>query len=64
MHPAAAAAIVGGCVLVLGFILVAIGISQLRVTKLIPDKTIQQLQHDAAVARQQMRQDYDLQRAA
>lgn len=64
MHPAAAAAIVGGCVLVLGFILVAIGISQLRMTKLIPDKTIQQLQHDAAVARQQMRQDYDLQRAA
>jgi uncharacterized membrane protein YqjE len=64
MHPAAAAAIIGGCALVLGFILVAIGISQLRVKSLIPNKTIQQLQHDAAVARQQMRHNYDLQRAA
>ena len=64
VHPAAAAAIVGGCALVLGFILVAIGMSRLHVKSLIPNKTIQQLQHDAAVARQQIRRDYDLQRAA
>ena len=64
MHSAAAAVMVGGCALVLGFILVAIGIYRLRVTNLIPDKTIQQLQHDAAVAKQQMRHDHDLQRAA
>jgi hypothetical protein len=50
--------------LVLGFILVAIGLSRLRVTSLMPNKTIQQLQQDAAAAKQQMRRDYDLQRAA
>ena len=59
-----ATAIVGGCALVLGFVLAAIGISRLRVKSLIPNKTIQQLQHDAAAAKQQMRNDYDLQRAA
>jgi uncharacterized membrane protein YqjE len=64
MRPAEATAIVGGCALVLGFILVAIGISRLRVKSLIPSKTIQQLQQDAAAAKQQMRRDYDLQRAA
>ena len=64
MQPAAAAAIIGGCALVLGFILVAIGISRLRVKSLIPSKTIQQLQQDATVAKQQIRHDYDLQRAA
>jgi uncharacterized membrane protein YqjE len=64
MLPAAAAGIVGGCALVLGFILVAIGLSRLRMKNLIPNKTIQQLQHDSAVAKQQMRHDNDLQRAA
>jgi uncharacterized membrane protein YqjE len=64
MRAAEATAIVGVCALVLGFILVAIGISRLRVQSLIPNKTIQQLQRDAAAAKQQMRKDYDLQRAA
>jgi uncharacterized membrane protein YqjE len=64
MRPAEATAIVGGCALVLGFIFVAIGLSRLRVTSLMPNKTIQQLQQDAAAAKQQMRRDYDLQRAA
>jgi len=64
MRAPEATAIVGGCALVLGFILVAIGISRLRVKSLIPNKTIQQLQRDAATAKQQMRHDYDLQRAA
>jgi len=61
---AAAAGIVGGCALLLGFILVAIGASRLRVKALMPNTTIQQVQHDAATAKQQMRQSYDLQRAA
>jgi hypothetical protein len=64
MRPAEATAIVGGCALVLGFILVAIGVSRLRVKNLMPNKTIQQLQRDAAAAKQQMRHDYDRQRAA
>lgn len=62
--PAAAAAIVGGCALLLGFVLVAVGASRLRVKNLMPNKTIQQLQQDATAARQQMRHGYDLQRAA
>ena len=62
--PAAAAGIIGGCALLLGFILVAIGASRLRVKALMTNKTIQQVQHDAATAKQQMRQSYDLQRAA
>ena len=64
MRAPEATAIVGGCALVLGFVLAAIGISRLRVKSLIPNKTIQQLQRDAAAAKQQMRNDYDLQRAA
>jgi uncharacterized membrane protein YqjE len=64
MLPAAAAGIVGGCALVLGFILLAVGLSRLRMKNLIPNKTIQQLQHDAGVAKQQMRHDYDVQPAA
>jgi hypothetical protein len=64
MRAAEATAIVGGCTLVLGLILVAIGISRLRLKDLMPNKTIQQLQRDAAAAKQQMRNDYDVQRAA
>jgi uncharacterized membrane protein YqjE len=64
MRPAEAAAIIGGIALVLGFILIAIGISRLRVKNLMPNKTIHQLQQDATAAKQQMRRDYGLQRAA
>jgi len=64
MRPAEAAGMIGGIVLVLGFILIAIGISRLRVKNLMPNKTIQQLQQDATAAKQQMRRDYGLQRAA
>ena len=64
MRPAEATAIVGGCALVVGFILLFIGVSRLRVKSLMPNKTIQQLQRDAAAAKQQMRHDYDRQRAA
>jgi hypothetical protein len=64
VRPAAATAIVGGCVVVLGFVVIAIGISRLRMKSLMPNKTIQQLQRDAAAAKQQMRHDYVRQRAA
>jgi Putative Actinobacterial Holin-X, holin superfamily III len=64
MRPAEAAGIIGGVALVLGLILIGIGVTRLRVKNLMPNKTIQQLQYDAAVAKQQMRRDYDLQRAA
>jgi uncharacterized membrane protein YqjE len=64
MRPAEATAIVGGCALALGFILVFIGVSRLRVKSLMPNKTIQQLQRDATAVKQQMRQDYDRQQAA
>jgi len=62
--PAAAAGIVGGCALVIGLILAAVGASWLRAKSLLPSKTIQQLQNDAATARRQMRYDNELQRAA
>jgi hypothetical protein len=64
MGPAEAAGIIGGVAFLLGLILIAIGVSRLRVKNLIPNKTIQQLQQDAAAAKQQMRRDNDLQRAA
>jgi uncharacterized membrane protein YqgA involved in biofilm formation len=59
-----AALIVGGVVLLLGIILLLIGINRLKVENLIPSKTIHQLQRDASVAKDQVRQDHDLQRAA
>jgi hypothetical protein len=62
--PAAAAGIVGGAALLLGFILVVAGALQLRMRNLMPNKTIQQLQHAVATAKQQMRHEHDVQRAA
>jgi hypothetical protein len=50
-----AALIVGGACFVLGLILLLIGVSWLRAGKLVPDKTIHQLQRDAATARSQVR---------
>jgi Putative Actinobacterial Holin-X, holin superfamily III len=50
-----AALIVGGAGLLLGLILLLIGVSRLRAGRLVPDKTIQQLQRDAATARSQVR---------
>ena len=64
MRPADAAGIIGGVALLLGIILIAVGVSRLRAKNLMPNKTIQQLQQDAAAAKQQMRHDYDRQRAA
>jgi Putative Actinobacterial Holin-X, holin superfamily III len=50
-----AALIVGGACLVLGLILLLIGVSWLRAGRLVPGKTIHQLQRDAATARSQVR---------
>ena len=54
-----AASIVGGSVLVIGLILLFVGVSRLKAKSLVPDKTIQQLQRDASMARNQMRNSDD-----
>jgi Putative Actinobacterial Holin-X, holin superfamily III len=56
--------IVGGVVLVIGIILLLVGMSRLRAEALVPNKTLQQIQSDVRVAKQQVREGYDQQRAA
>lgn len=51
MSPAVAALITGGAALVLGIVLALVGWSWIKPSSLVPDKTIDQLQRDAAVAR-------------
>jgi hypothetical protein len=51
MEPTLAAIIVGGAALALGLILGLVGWSWVKPASLVPDKTIDQLQRDAAVAR-------------
>jgi membrane protein implicated in regulation of membrane protease activity len=58
-----ALAIGGGC-FIIGLILLLIGARWLRAGKFIPDKTINQLQRDAATARSQVRIDDVEKRAA
>jgi hypothetical protein len=55
---------VGGACLLLGLILLLIGVRRLRAGKLVPDKTIHQLQRDAATARSQVRTHHVEKRAA
>jgi hypothetical protein len=65
LAPHWAALAVGGGVLVLGFILMAVGMSRLSAKRLVPSKTIEQIRRDANVAREQARSDHDpIQRAA
>jgi hypothetical protein len=59
-----AALIVGGACLLLGLILLLIGVSWLRAGRLVPNKTIHQLQSDAATARSHVRTDHVEKRAA
>ena len=60
-----AALIVGGAVVVIGLILIAIGVTRFKAKNLVPSKTIDQLQRDAAVAKDQMRRNHDsIERAA
>jgi hypothetical protein len=56
--------IVGGAVFLLGIILLLVGMSRLKADALVPNKTIHQIQSDVRVAKQQVREDYDQQRAA
>jgi len=46
--------IVGGVALLIGVALLAVGVSRLKARRLVPIKTIERLQHDAAVATQRM----------
>lgn len=65
MAPHWAALTVGGAVVVVGLILVAVGIMRFKAKNLVPSKTIEQLQRDAAVAKNQMRRSHDsIERAA
>lgn len=59
-----ASLIVGGAVLIIGAILKAVGISRIRAAKLMPRKTIHQLQRDVSVAKEQARPDHERQQAA
>jgi Putative Actinobacterial Holin-X, holin superfamily III len=60
-----AALAVGGACLILGLILLLTGVSWLKAGgRLIPEKTISQLQRDAATARNQVRTDHVEKRAA
>jgi hypothetical protein len=63
-QPPIAALIAGGCALVVGIILALIGVSRVKLDTLVPDKTIHQIQEDVAMARRQVRQDNEFDRAA
>ena len=55
IEPHWAALIVGGATLLVGIILAWIGIGKLKADKLLPKRTMEQLQRDAAVAKDQVR---------
>jgi hypothetical protein len=52
--------IVGGGALVIGLLLLGIGVTRLKAGYLVPTKTIEQLQLDAAVAKHQMRSNHGI----
>ena len=56
--------IVGGIVFLIGIILLLVGMSRLKADAFVPNRTIAQIQSDVRVARQQMSDNYDQQRAA
>jgi uncharacterized membrane protein YqgA involved in biofilm formation len=58
------ALIVGGGVLIIGLILLLIGVNRLKPKNLMPNRTLQQIQRDAQIARQQVSSTNDIQRAA
>jgi Putative Actinobacterial Holin-X, holin superfamily III len=63
-EPWQAAAIVGGGAFLIGLILLLIGVSRLKAKSLMPEKTVHQFQEDVSVAKRQVRQDHEYQRAA
>jgi hypothetical protein len=58
------ALLVGGIALLIGIGLMLVGVSRFKAKQLVPSRTIGQLQQDLSVARNQMRQENDLQRAS
>jgi hypothetical protein len=64
MSSSVAALIVGGAVLLLGLIFVLVGMSRLKARRLVPRKTIHQLQEDVSVAKRQVRSNHEYERAA
>jgi uncharacterized membrane protein YqjE len=54
-EPTLAAAIVGGVALVFGLVLLFAGMRSFKTDNLVPRATIQQLQNDASLAKQQVR---------
>jgi Putative Actinobacterial Holin-X, holin superfamily III len=55
-----ASLVIGGVALLIGLALLAVGINRLKAGRLVPSKTIEQLQRDAAVATQQPRNDHGI----
>ena len=58
------ALIVGGGVLILGIILLLVGFSRMKLENIMPNKTVNQLQRDVAVAKEKARRDNEPRRAA
>jgi len=59
LAPSWSALIVGGIVLIIGVVLFLIGISRLRFEHIMPNKTVHQLQRDAAVAKEKVSSPHD-----
>lgn len=55
---------IGGGVFIVGLVITMVGVSRLNARRLVPNKTIHQLQEDAAAAKRQARRDHEYQRAA
>jgi Putative Actinobacterial Holin-X, holin superfamily III len=51
---------IGGTALLIGLALLVVSVSRLKEGRLVPDKTIEQLQRDVAVATQQVRTDHEI----
>jgi uncharacterized membrane protein YqjE len=65
LSDATAAALVGGVVLIAGLVLMLVGVKRLKPDRMIPNRTIHQLQQDVIVAKEQVRRtDDELHRAA
>ncbi|HZT27566.1 MAG TPA: phage holin family protein [Pseudolabrys sp.] len=55
---------IGGAVFLIGLLLLLIGVSRLKARRLVPNKTIHQLQKDATAMQRQARIDHDHKHAA
>ena len=64
LAPTWSAVIVGGIVLIIGVILFVVGIGRLSFEYIMPNKTVHQLQRDAAVAKEKVSRSHDPRRAA